>query len=107
MQTAVPLVHVDASVADYAMRLVEATRSTALITLGVSTRGALAFLRAGQAHALLDGRDFLTPDDLKAVGQACLAHRIVPTGHEAEEMDRREAARIISDILDRTAIPED
>lgn len=107
MQAAVPNVHVDEAVADYAMRLVEATRTTALVTLGVSTRGALAFLRAAQSHALLAGRDFVTPDDLKAVAQPCLAHRIVPTGHEAEEMDRREAARIIADILDRTAIPED
>jgi MoxR-like ATPase len=107
MQAAVPLVHVEDVVADYAMRLVEATRTSALVSLGISTRGALALLRAAQGHALLEGRDFVTPDDLKAVAVPCLAHRIVPNGREAEEMDRREAVRIIRDILERTALPED
>jgi MoxR-like ATPase len=107
MQAAVPLVHVDASIADYAMRLIEATRESPLIALGVSTRGALAFLAAAQAHALLDSRDFVLPDDVKAVAIPCLAHRIVPAGREAEEMDRREAARVIQDLLDRVALPED
>jgi MoxR-like ATPase len=107
MQAAVPNVHVDYAIADYAMRLVEATRESALVSLGVSTRGALAFLGAAQAQALVRGRDYVLPDDVKAVAVACLAHRIVPAGREAEEMDRREAVRVIHDILERTAVPEE
>lgn len=106
MQAAVAEVHVDSAIADYAMRLVEATRESALLSLGVSTRGALAFLSAARAHALLEGRGFLLPDDVKSVALPCLAHRIVPAGREAEEMDRREAARIMTDLLDRVAAPD-
>jgi MoxR-like ATPase len=106
MQAVSAQVKVAGAIADYAMRLVEATRSSPLVGLGVSTRGALALVRASQGRALLAGRDFVLPDDVKAVAVACLAHRIVPSGHEAEEMDRREAARIVSDLLDRTAVPE-
>jgi MoxR-like ATPase len=106
MQAATPLVKVDPAVADYAMRLVEATRESPLIGLGVSTRGALAFLRAAQGRALLDARAFVLPDDLKAVAIPCLSHRIVPAGREAEEMDRREAARVLRDLLERVAVPE-
>lgn len=107
MQAAAPAVHLEPAVVDYVMRLVEATRETPLLSLGVSTRGALALLRAAQAHALVDGRGFLLPDDVKAVAPACLAHRIVPAGREAEEMDRREAARFIAELLERTPLPDD
>lgn len=106
MQAARALVRVEASVADYAMRIVEATRESPLVGLGVSTRGALAFLRAAQGRALLDGRGFVLPDDLKAVAVPCLSHRIVPAGREAEEMDRREAARLVRDLLERVAVPQ-
>jgi len=106
MQAATPEVHVDPDVADYALRLVEATRESPLVSLGVSTRGALAFLRAAQAHALIDGRGFVLPDDVKAIAVPCLAHRVVPAGRDAEEMDRREAERIVRDLVDRTALPE-
>jgi MoxR-like ATPase len=106
MQAAVTQVHVAPEVADYAMRIVEATRESPLVGLGVSTRGALAFLRAAQARALLDGRGFVAPYDVKSIAVPCLAHRIVPAGRDAEEMDRREAARILSDLLERVAVPE-
>lgn len=106
MQAAVAGVHVAPELADYAMRIVEATRESPLVGLGVSTRGALAFLRAAQARALLDGRSFVAPDDVKSIAVPCLAHRIVPAGRDAEEMDRREAARILSDLLERVAVPE-
>jgi MoxR-like ATPase len=105
MQAACAAVKVEPSVADYAMRLVEATRESALVRLGVSTRGALALLRAAQGHALFEGRGYLVPDDLKVMAVPCLSHRIVPAGHDAEEMDRREAARIVRELLDGVAAP--
>jgi MoxR-like ATPase len=96
---------VDPAVADYALRLVEATRSSPLLSLGVSTRGALQLLRAAQAHAVLDGRGFALADDVKAVALPCLAHRVVPAGRDAEEMDRRESTRVLGDLLERTPVP--
>lgn len=106
LQQATAAVHVEPAIVDYAMRLVEATRSSPLVGLGVSTRGALAFLSAAKGRAILDGRAFVIPDDLKDVSGACLAHRIVPAGHEAEEMDRREAMRIVADLVERVAMPD-
>lgn len=105
-QLATENVRVDPAVADYAMRLVEATRASSLIGLGVSTRGALAFLSAAKGRAILDGRAFVIPDDLKAVAGACLAHRIVPVGRDAEEMDRTEAARLVIDLVARVPMPD-
>lgn len=107
IQAAAPLVHLERAVVDYVMRLVEATRDNPLVSLGVSTRGALALLRGAQGYALLDGRGYLLPDDVKAMAIPCLAHRIVPAGKEAEEMDRREAARFIGELVERTPLPED
>lgn len=106
LQDATQGCRVDVAIADYAMRLVEATRKSPLVQLGVSTRGALALLAAAKGAAMLDGRAFVIPDDLKAVAVPCLAHRVVPTGRDADEMDRSEAARIITDIVARTATPD-
>ncbi len=63
-------------VAEYAYRLVQATRSHASVQLGASPRAALAWLKVARARALLDGRDFVLPDDLKAMAVPALAHRI-------------------------------
>ena len=62
---------------DYLMALVQKTRSTRDLVLGVSPRGAQGFFRAVQAHALVAGRPFATPDDVKKVAPAVLAHRIL------------------------------
>ena len=70
----------DESVLDYLMALVEATRHSPLLRLGVSPRGSLALLRAARARALADGREFLVPDDLKALAVPALAHRVLLRG---------------------------
>jgi MoxR-like ATPase len=106
MQAAVPHVRMDEAVSDYLMRLVEATRSTPLLHLGVSTRGALSLYRCAQARALAQGRDFVIPEDVKSLAVSCLAHRVVPAGRAAEEMDRSEADRVIADLADRVPVPE-
>ncbi len=70
-------VHVEASVLDYVVRLVEATREATDVRLGVSVRGALALVRASRVWAASVGRHFVTPDDVKILAVPCLAHRLV------------------------------
>ena len=70
-------VRAEESVLDYLMALVAATRASPLLSLGVSPRGSLALLRAARARALADGREFLVPDDVKALAVPALAHRVI------------------------------
>jgi MoxR-like ATPase len=73
-------VRADESVLDYLMALVAATRTSPLLSLGVSPRGSLALLRAARAQALADGRDYLVPDDVKSLAIPALAHRVMVKG---------------------------
>ncbi|MDU7360596.1 MAG: MoxR family ATPase [Propionibacteriaceae bacterium] len=70
-------VHIEASVLDYIVRLVEATRTAEDVRLGVSVRGALALVRASRVWAASVGRHFVTPDDVKILAVPCLAHRMI------------------------------
>ncbi|HEV7215240.1 MAG TPA: MoxR family ATPase [Chloroflexota bacterium] len=70
-------VHLDASVIDYLLRLVAATRNHPDLSLGASPRGSLALYKAAQALALIRGRDFVTPDDIKELVPAVLPHRLI------------------------------
>ena len=63
--------------ADYIVRLVNATRNHPDVYLGASPRGSLALYRAGQAYAALSGRDYVIPDDIKALAEPALAHRLI------------------------------
>ncbi|MBA3851875.1 MAG: MoxR family ATPase [Chloroflexi bacterium] len=77
MQTGIRQVYVDPTISDYIVRLVGATRSHPDIYLGASPRGSLALYRAGQALAALSGRDYVIPDDIKALAGPALAHRLI------------------------------
>ncbi|GAA3603799.1 AAA family ATPase [Agrococcus terreus] len=77
MAAAVREVHVEPSIVDYVARLVDATREADEVRLGVSVRGALALVRTARAWAALHGRDYVTPDDVKALAVPALAHRLV------------------------------
>ena len=77
MQAAVREVYVDPAIADYIVRLVSATRSHPDVYLGASPRGSLALYRASQAFAALTGRDYVIPDDVKALAESALAHRVI------------------------------
>ncbi len=77
LQEIVRAVTVADAIADYVLDIVEATRARPDVTLGASTRAAIGFYRATQAAALLDGRDFVTPDDVRALAVPSLAHRII------------------------------
>jgi MoxR-like ATPase len=75
MQAGMERVHVSESVAYYIVDLVEATRTSASVQVGASPRGALALFKLARANAALDGRDFVTPEDVKVVAVPALAHR--------------------------------
>ena len=77
MQRAVREVYVDPAISDYIVRLVSATRSHPDVYLGASPRGSLALYRASQAFAALTGRDYVIPDDVKALAEPALAHRVI------------------------------
>jgi MoxR-like ATPase len=76
LQAAAASVFVDDRVVDYAVRLARATRSWPGVAMGAGPRGGLALVRAARARALLAGRPFVTPDDVKEIGPAALRHRV-------------------------------
>ncbi len=76
MQQIVTEVFVEESVRKYVVRLVRSTRGQSQVHLGASPRGSLALLRAAQAHAALDNRDYVTPDDVKMMATSVLGHRL-------------------------------
>ncbi len=76
MQEALEQVHVAESVGLYMVDLVAATRASARLQIGASPRGTLALLKLSRGRAALDGRDYVTPDDVKAVAVPALAHRL-------------------------------
>ena len=77
MQAAVELVHVEPSVGRYIVAVVAATRESPSLAVGASPRGSLALLKLARCRAALAGRDFVTPDDVKAIAVPALAHRLV------------------------------
>jgi MoxR-like ATPase len=77
MQQSLERVHVSESVGRYVVDLVGATRESAKVEVGASPRGSLAVMKLARAHAALNGREYVTPDDVKAVSVAALAHRLV------------------------------
>ncbi|HEY5489296.1 MAG TPA: MoxR family ATPase, partial [Candidatus Limnocylindrales bacterium] len=102
MQEGVRDIYVDSSVSEYIVRLVNATRNHPDVYLGASPRGSLALYRAGQAFAALGGRDYVIPDDVKAVAVPALAHRtIVKTAATVRDVD---AVLIIRELLDSVPV---
>jgi MoxR-like ATPase len=100
MQAQVYLVEVARPVKEYIANIVSETRANAEIAIGVSPRGAVFLQRAAQARAAMEGRDFATPDDVKAVSPAVLRHRILPRSSEPGS-----PAKCIEAILDTVPVP--
>jgi MoxR-like ATPase len=102
MQAAIRDIYVDSTLADYIVRLVNGTRSHPDVYLGASPRGSIALYRAGQALAGLLGRDYVIPDDVKALAEPALAHRlIIKTSASIHDV---QAASVIRELLDATPI---
>jgi MoxR-like ATPase len=103
MQRAVELVHADDGILAYAVDLVTATRESPQVQVGASPRGTLALLKLSRAKAALEGRDFVTPDDIKLVAVPALAHRI--TLRPELWIQRVQAEDVVRDCLDRCPAP--
>lgn len=81
LQEAVRQVAIDDAINDYLLDIIEATRACEELHVGVSTRGALCLYRAAQALALIDGRQFVVPDDIKHLAVPVLSHRVITKGY--------------------------
>lgn len=102
-QEAVKKVKVEQSIVDYILEIVNETRIHPKLVSGVSPRGSVSLFRAAQAYALIEGRDFVVPDDIKTLALPVLAHRVI----ERTSFDRRSgkgAQEIILDILNKVAV---
>jgi MoxR-like ATPase len=104
LQHQVRQVRVEETLADYLLDLIAATRHHPDIYLGGSTRAALALYRAAQALALIEGRDYVVPDDIKRLATAVLAHRILPRTPRQDSI-ANTAEQIIQEVLTQTPIP--
>jgi MoxR-like ATPase len=106
LQDASDAVRADDSVLEYVMALVAATRAALQLTLGVSPRGALALLRAARALALVEGRDYLVPDDVKSLAVPALAHRVLLKAHGVSTGERgMDTESVIHAIVRQVPVP--
>jgi MoxR-like ATPase len=106
LQDAASRVTIDDALTDYLLAIVTATRSRPDVDLGVSTRGAVFLYRAAQAMALIEGRDYALPDDVKRLVVPVFAHRIVVNpGVESFDPRTDDAKEILRDILDQVPVP--
>ena len=104
LQAAVRQVAFEDSINQYVLDIVEATRRCDELHVGVSTRGALALYRAAQAAALVSGRRFVVPDDVKRLAVPVLAHRVIPKGY-LHGGDREAIESLIERLVDGVPVP--
>ncbi len=106
LQRLVSEVRFDESLLDYLLQIVDATRRSEALELGLSPRGTLALFRSAQALAVVEGRDFCIADDIKRLVVPCFAHRIIINSRTGVSRQRtREAERILQDILQKISVP--
>jgi MoxR-like ATPase len=103
MREAVETVHVNADLENYIATLVHATRTDRRVAVGASPRASLAFLKMSRANAALDGRDYITPDDIKRYAIPVLGHRVIL--QPEYWMSRQVTGDVIKDSLDKTPVP--
>jgi MoxR-like ATPase len=103
MQAGIEHVFVAESVTRYMVALVEATRASARLQVGASPRGTLALLKLSRAHAVMDGRDYVVPDDVKAVAVPALAHRLIL--RPELWVQRVRAEQVVEECLDAVPAP--
>lgn len=105
LQKAADAVKVSRDMADYAVRLAAATREHAEIERGISTRAVLSLMSACRALALWEGRDFVTPGDLKAIAGAALSHRLLLKSSTSGAFSREEALHLVGELLRKVPAP--
>jgi MoxR-like ATPase len=96
-------VHVSEQVRRYAVSLVAATRESPDLRLGASPRATLHLVRAAKAAAALDDRDYVVPDDVRALAAHVLPHRLLPTAEA--QIARRSATAVVQRVIENTRIP--
>jgi MoxR-like ATPase len=97
-------VHVSEDVKNYIVRIIFGTRQHDRILLGVSPRGSLALMNGAQAFAAMQGRGYVTPDDVKAMAPSILAHRLILRGHSVST-GVENAELVIEDLLKKIEVP--
>jgi len=106
MQETVTRIKVDGSLHDYALEIVNRTRKSDQLTLGVSPRGTLMLQRAAQARAFLEGRDFCLPDDFKQLAVAVFSHRVVASTRHASLQKKSETTEmVLREIVESVRVP--
>lgn len=103
MQEQVKDVYVDPLISEYIVNLVTATRNHEDVYLGASPRGSLALYRTAQANAAIRGRDYVTPDDVKALAESVLGHRLII--NPAARIRNVQAGAIVGDVLGAVPVP--
>jgi MoxR-like ATPase len=106
LQELVTQVRFDDALLDYLLQIVDATRKSDSLELGISPRGTLALFRSAQALAFIESRDYCIADDVKRLVIPCFAHRIIVNSRTSALRQRtREAEQVLNDILEKTAVP--
>ena len=95
---------VDPSLLRYMVQIVQQTRQSKAVFLGASPRATVGLLRASKAYALLQGRDFVTPDDVKFVAPYVLQHRVILTAEA--EMEGWSAVKAVHRLVDKVEVPQ-
>ncbi|MDP6512874.1 MAG: MoxR family ATPase [SAR202 cluster bacterium] len=103
LQDAVTTVRVDDTIRMYVVAITQATRQHDGLSLGVSPRAALSLYKTAQAKAAIDGRDFVTPDDVKDMAETVLAHRMILTSNS--RLRGRTTEMIVEETLDSVPVP--
>ncbi|HUQ73777.1 MAG TPA: MoxR family ATPase [Burkholderiales bacterium] len=103
LQSIAASLRIDDAVLDYAVRLVRATRSWAGVVGGAGPRGGISLVRAARAAALIEGRDFVTPDDVKRMALPALRHRVRPSPEL--ELEGRDNDAILKGLIDKMEAP--
>ena len=102
-QEAIKTVHVDDKIKAYIVELMTQTRKHPEVSLGASPRGSLVLYRTAQARAAVAGRDYVIPDDIKALAPACLAHRMIVS--PSARIKDVTAESVLADILGSVPVP--
>jgi len=105
LQEQVNAIHVNESLVEYLMSIIQTTRTHNEVALGVSTRGALLYFKACQALAMVNGRDFVIPEDVKRLAAPVLSHRIQMKERRMTRGDSAPEAKFIQRILNETPVP--
>jgi len=105
LQSRVHEVHVSEPLVEYLMQIVQTTRTHGDVALGVSTRGALTYFKACQALAMVSGRDFVVPEDVKRLAAPVLSHRIVMRDRRFTRGDVSPETRFVLQLVNEIAVP--